>query len=1290
MQDWSNTAQITANDNWTGVPGIEGYFLNSTNSSTGIDPQTVLTDTFNNATTTVDLDVIANQTNPDTNNTGGVAEFHTTQQAAPANANPTIALNGSGTADAPFILLYLNTTGQSGINVAYNLRDIDCTVDNSTQPVALQFRVGNSGSYTNVPAGFVSDATAQTNNTATDVANCTLVTAVSAALPAAANNQPLVQVRILTTNAAGNDEWVGIDNINVTTSGPAPDIAPTVASTTPADNALNISAASNISVTFSEPVTATASSFTISCNQSGAHAFALSGGPTTYTLDPTTDFTPGEVCTVTVIAAQVTDQDGTPNQMAQDYVFDFTVVNSGPVKINQIQGNNTASPLAGQVVTTSGIVTLLRTSTNNGGAASGFFLQEPTATNDADPNTSEGIFVFTTSVPAVGVGDNVTVTGTVSEFNGLTEITPSSAPTVNSTGNGLPDAVVLTTTILDPAAPPTQPQLEKYEGMRLSAASLKTVAPNDSFFDVDTVLGTVPRPLREPGIEISQPVPPDPTTGTPDCCIPRWDENPERLSVDTNGRAGAAVNPYTSNVTFTNIAGPLDFAFDRYRLIPETTLNASANMNAVPVPTPTSNEFTVGGFNVENFANGATQRQKAALAIRDVMKLPDIIGMVEIFELSGLQALAAEVNAISPGANYQARLVEADNTSGDADQDVGFLVNTARVNIDSVTQIELAGCNGTAATCNTFIDPNTGQPAYLNDRPPLVLRAHVQPAGANLPVIVVVNHLRSFIDIETITGEGPRVRAKRKAQAEFLADLLQDLQTDNPGTSVISVGDYNAYQFSDGYTDPLSVIKGIPTPDDQIVVDQSPDLVNPNYTNLIDELPADQRYSFIFEGTPQALDHVIVNTAAYARKTRIAIARNNADFPEAPAATYLSNATRPERNSDHDMPVAYFALAGAVTQPGTVLISEFRFNGPNGTGDEFIELYNNSDSPVSLNGWTIAAPAGTGGGGVVSGITGQILARSHFLVAPSDYSVAGYPSNGIVTAVPDQAYTGGAFLDDGGAQLRDLNGAAIDSVGFSSANGTGFREGAGLSPSTGVTPTASDQYSFVRKMTSGFPQDTNDNAADFVLVSTSGTVGATIAILGAPGPENSAAPIQRNGAIKASNVDTCAGAGTCQNRVRVGTQVTNGAFGTLKIRRKFTNTTTENVTRLRFRVVDITTLNSPGYAPGNSQADLRVVPSDASNFTVTLSTGESAPVAGTQVETPPAQTLGGGLNSSIVLITPVGIAPGASVNVEFNLGVQQSGSFRFFVNVEALTGGPVAAFEDGTKTPPGKKNAKQQ
>src|SRR5690606_24532212 len=157
-----------------------------------------------------------------------------------------------------------------------------------------------------------------------------------------------------------------------------------------------------------------------------------------------------------------------------------------------------------------------------------------------------------------------------------------------------------------------------------------------------------------------------------------------------------------------------------------------------------------------------------------------------------------------------------------------------------------------------------------------------------------------FIDVELVDGEGVRVREKRKAQAEDVAMLLQTLQASEPATPVVSIGDYNAYQFNDGYTDPIGTLKGTPTPDEQVVVDASPVLVNPGFVNLTDSLPADQQYTFIFQGTPQALDHVLVNHVAHGIVRDYAIARNNADFPEDPAL--VADATRPERNSDHDMP----------------------------------------------------------------------------------------------------------------------------------------------------------------------------------------------------------------------------------------------------------------------------------------------------------------------------------------------------------------------------------------------------
>jgi hypothetical protein len=193
-QNWSNTGLITLDDTWTGVPGVQGFRGDAMVGGTAVDPQTVLAD--GSATP---LDVNANRSDPNTFTTGGIAEFD-------GIANPVVALQGSGTARAPHLVIYLNTTSLQNINVAYNLRDIDGSADNSVQAVALQFRVGNTGNFTNVPAGFVADAT-------TGPSLATLVTPVSTGLPAACNNQPEIQVRIITTDAIGSDEWIGIDDI---------------------------------------------------------------------------------------------------------------------------------------------------------------------------------------------------------------------------------------------------------------------------------------------------------------------------------------------------------------------------------------------------------------------------------------------------------------------------------------------------------------------------------------------------------------------------------------------------------------------------------------------------------------------------------------------------------------------------------------------------------------------------------------------------------------------------------------------------------------------------------------------------------------------------------------------------------------------------------------------------------------------------------------------------------------------------------------------------------------------
>ena len=218
-QDWSNIALITSNDDWTGVPSIQGFNGNGLTSSNNVDPRTVL-----DADDTGVIDVIANQSNPNISN-GGVAEFD-------GIANPVVAYQGSGSADAPYLKIYLNTTGRQDINVKYNLRDVDGSADDSVQQVALHFRVGNSGSWTDVPAAYVADASSIGN---------TLVTPIDVTLPAAADNTAEVQIRIMTTNASGSDEFIGVDDIEISSD---PAASPVVASAV-VDNHVSVNGGSD-------------------------------------------------------------------------------------------------------------------------------------------------------------------------------------------------------------------------------------------------------------------------------------------------------------------------------------------------------------------------------------------------------------------------------------------------------------------------------------------------------------------------------------------------------------------------------------------------------------------------------------------------------------------------------------------------------------------------------------------------------------------------------------------------------------------------------------------------------------------------------------------------------------------------------------------------------------------------------------------------------------------------------------------------------------------------------------
>lgn len=389
------------------------------------------------------------------------------------------------------------------------------------------------------------------------------------------------------------------------------------------------------------------------------------------------------------------------------------------------------------------------------------------------------------------------------------------------------------------------------------------------------------------------------------------------------------------------------------------------------------------------------------------------------------------------------------------------------------------------------------------------------------------------------------------------------------------------------------------------------------------------------------------------------------------------------------------AASAQTVGPGHVLFTEFRLSGPAGFADEYLELFCNRDVDCDVSNYVIVAFDPSFGDFTVTFPESVVIpARGHLLVG-DDF---GYSLNSYAT--PDLlASFGGAadfFVDNEGFQLRspDQN-TVIDSVGFAGGGGSvTYAEGAGLQRTTAPRP--ADQYAYVRKagpFTGGFPQDTNNNADDFVLVSVTGAShpGITLLpVLGAPGPENLTSPLMINSAALVSLVEPSVSNSASPNRVRTG----SGNSGTISIRRAVTNNTGEQVSLLRFRVVDITTLNSPGYAPGGGQADLRLVTSgDAETFVNSL--GRTVFIRGTVLEfsggdSEPNQPNGGGLNTSAVVnVSPV--APGETVDVQFLLNVTQAGNFRFYINVEAVAGGEVKALNSGaprfTKSAPAPKSS---
>lgn len=389
------------------------------------------------------------------------------------------------------------------------------------------------------------------------------------------------------------------------------------------------------------------------------------------------------------------------------------------------------------------------------------------------------------------------------------------------------------------------------------------------------------------------------------------------------------------------------------------------------------------------------------------------------------------------------------------------------------------------------------------------------------------------------------------------------------------------------------------------------------------------------------------------------------------------------------------AAPNPAVNPGDLVISEFRFHGPNGSTDEFFEIFNRTTQTIDLNSdednsvfwieyWDPTAPAGAIQ--LVPAFDSDVTGRQKFLMTNKPSS-GGYSLDGYAVADTEFDVTGigGDVPHNGGIALfydPDVNDAInqrtrIDSAGFPSGSGGGVNYFEGT-PEPPITALTSQQYSHFRKyQPTGLPTDTNSNAPDFDFVVTDNvsTYAGQPAIMGAPGPENRSAPfLENDGATAAANdgmlsqlMNPSVSSTAFPNREYVapsgcsGSPATCTTPGTLTIRRRIVNRTGSDVTELRFRITQLTTY---GTATA-SQALLRAI--DTNTATVS---GE--PALGAKVEEPPDQPDGGGINSSMFVNLAEdtglsgGVLPnGGNVVVTFRFAVDRGGSYLFSYNHEA-------------------------
>jgi hypothetical protein len=755
-----------------------------------------------------------------------------------------------------------------------------------------------------------------------------------------------------------------------------------------------------------------------------------------------------------------------------------------PMSVMQIQGHGASSPYAGPSGTLGALVSTpdaTHTNVVTAVAKNGFYIQD--SAGDDDPTTSDAVFVFTGSAPTVHVGDAVIVSGQVQEFNGATEITGTPSVAIVSSGNALPAPFVFD------ANPPTEdpttgmcladgstvnPPADGYQASNFACLDGMLVAMNDGVVSGATfasgadgvhtgspsgfyaTLGSEPRPFRSIGAIY-------PGLGVPG--IPVWSGAPQIVEIYYPGLSFDATGSIFDAGQHFAITGVIQNFKGTYEIYP-ITLSSIGSAPAYPVPVADSaaGTLTIATQNMLHFFNNvpdgadtsqytdncngtgasdicptaaqyATRLTKMSRQIREVLKAPIVLGVEEVENYSVLGDIADRVFS-DGGPRYQPYTIPGNDPGG---INLGVLVRND-VTVNSLTQL----FKGTLTnSCSS------NPPCLLNDRPPLLLDAVYNGYHFNLLVI----YDRSLINLGVLDYVG----TKRTEQAVQVASVVQALQsgatltgagdaqqdasgtvtagafdvTGNANVPLIVVGDFNAYEFTDGYVDVTGIIAGTAIQAENLYWDQSGTYVAPAPA-LFDTgavaNPADH-YSYNFAGYAQEIDHVLLSSVAQNDFIAISNAHGNSDVSEAGPAVLDPNTAA--RTSDHDgqvVTLGYVVTPGAgahgtispagvrtvslgAQQPFTVTpdtgytASVGGSCGGNLDGITYITLPVTANCSVSasfaINTYTVSANAGSGGSVNVASQTVAYNASTSFAFAPD----SGYHFD----AASDTCGAGGSF-----------------------------------------------------------------------------------------------------------------------------------------------------------------------------------------------------------------------------------------------------------------------------------------